>query len=51
MVRYDEALAGDRDARDWLLSYNEGDVRATLALREWMETADIAALPDLWESL
>jgi predicted RecB family nuclease len=38
LVKYDGAVErGDRAARDWLLAYNEGDVRATLALREWLE--------------
>jgi predicted RecB family nuclease len=41
MVRYDMAAGsrddGERDsARLWLLTYNQGDVEATLALREWM---------------
>jgi len=41
MVMHDIAVAGpaesDReDARRWLLTYNEDDVRATFALREWM---------------
>ena len=42
MVRYAEAI-GDPDvmirteARRWLLDYNEGDVRATAALREWLD--------------
>jgi predicted RecB family nuclease len=37
MVRYDEALGGEGAARGWLLTYNEDDVRATLALREWID--------------
>ena len=42
MLRYDVAVgskdANERDAaRDWLLTYNRGDVEATLALRDWME--------------
>lgn len=42
MIRYDAAVAaddeGDRErARSWLLTYNRGDVEATLALREWMD--------------
>jgi predicted RecB family nuclease len=42
MVRYAEAV-GDPDgvirseARRWLLEYNEDDVRATAALREWLD--------------
>ena len=44
MVMHDVAVSDvteqEREgARTWLLSYNEGDVRATLALREWMEGA------------
>jgi predicted RecB family nuclease len=42
MVYYDLATdaegAESSSARAWLLSYNEGDVRATAALREWMTT-------------
>ncbi len=42
MVRYAEAVAGPDPsvrarARDWLLAYNEDDVRATWALREWLD--------------
>ena len=42
MVRYAEAV-GDPDtgvrtaARRWILEYNEDDVRATAALREWLD--------------
>jgi predicted RecB family nuclease len=44
MVRYDVAVSSPNDARraearHWLLTYNEGDVKATLALREWMDHA------------
>jgi predicted RecB family nuclease len=44
MLRYDFAVAveeeGDRErAREWLLTYDRGDVEATLAVREWLETA------------
>ncbi len=43
MIRYDAAVAaedeGEREAaRDWLLAYYRGDVEATLALREWMDS-------------
>jgi predicted RecB family nuclease len=42
MVMHDLAVAGATElereaARTWLLRYNEGDVRATFALREWMD--------------
>ncbi len=42
MVRYVEATADDdpalrSEARRWILDYNEDDVRATAALREWLD--------------
>ena len=36
MVRYGEAVAGFEAAQAWLMTYNEGDVRATWAIREWL---------------
>lgn len=40
-VRYDLAVGPDAElaetARRWLLDYNEGDTRATLALRDWLD--------------
>jgi predicted RecB family nuclease len=42
MLRYDLAVNGANEqereqARAWLLTYNQGDVEATLAIREWLE--------------
>jgi predicted RecB family nuclease len=42
MLRYDVAVGSGNaterdDARHWLLTYNRGDVEATLALRDWLE--------------
>lgn len=47
MLRYDVAVGGDdaterADARQWLLTYNRGDVEATLALRDWLESGAVA---------
>ena len=39
MVRHLDAVAGDEDARAWLLDYNQGDVEATREVREWMTGA------------
>lgn len=51
MLRYDVAAgpAGpERDAaREWLLTYNRGDVQATRVLREWLATADIDPIETL----
>ena len=43
MVKYDQAIdegtgpAARAAAQEWLLEYNEDDVRATAALREWLD--------------
>ena len=47
MIKYDVAAAGDEDARKWLLTYNQGDVEATLAVREWMATASVATIEEV----
>jgi predicted RecB family nuclease len=52
MLRYEVAVdegSSDQDratAREWLLTYNRGDVEATLALRDWLE-GDARSLPSL----
>jgi predicted RecB family nuclease len=56
MVKYDEAvdLEADQAARQaasqWILDYNEDDVRATAALRAWLDGA-ARVLPSIasWE--
>ena len=47
MIKHDLAVAGDDAARDWLLTYNRGDVEATLAVRDWMSTAAVAGIEQL----
>jgi predicted RecB family nuclease len=54
MLRYDVAMgsafeAERNGARRWLLTYNRGDVEATLALREWLDMASgsIASIESL----
>ncbi len=40
LLRYDLAVGAEpHAAREWLLAYNRDDTRATLALREWLDTA------------
>jgi len=46
MVWYEQAVSGDQEARQRLLAYNEDDVRATKALRDWMETSDFPSVGD-----
>ena len=51
MVRYVEATSGETDAvkadaRQWILEYNEDDVRATAALREWLDRS-ASVLPSI----
>ena len=53
MIRYDtatnQASADQLAARDWLLDYNHSDVKATLALRQWLHTkaTTLPAVEDL----
>lgn len=49
MVWYDAATAGDEAARRWLLEYNRGDVGATRAVRDWMESALVPGIEGLAE--
>lgn len=51
MVRYDVAVGTQdtldrQEARAWLLTYNRGDVGATLAIRDWLEEQG-ASLPSV----
>jgi predicted RecB family nuclease len=46
MVWYEQAVNGDQEARERLLAYNEDDVRATKALRDWMETPGHPSIAD-----
>jgi predicted RecB family nuclease len=47
MIKHDLAIGGDEHARDWLLTYNRGDVEATLAIREWMHSARLTGVEDI----
>jgi predicted RecB family nuclease len=47
MIKHDLAAHGDEAAQRWLLAYNRGDVEATIAVREWM---DSTAFPGIEES-
>lgn len=44
MVWYEQAIAGDPEARRRLLAYNEDDVRATRVLRDWMTETDFPSI-------
>jgi predicted RecB family nuclease len=46
MIKHDLAAQGDEPARAWLLAYNSGDVQATLAVREWMTSAEIPRIEE-----
>jgi predicted RecB family nuclease len=47
MVWYEQAVTGDEEARQRLLTYNEDDVRATRVLRDWMTRTDFPSVADL----
>jgi predicted RecB family nuclease len=55
IVKYDEAIdeetssAGRAAAQEWILEYNEDDVRATASLREWLD-GDARSLPSIEEA-
>ena len=51
MLYYDAAVGADSEveagaARAWLLTYNRGDVEATLALRDWL-ASDSGSIPSI----
>ncbi len=45
LVWHAQAVAGDREARERLLGYNEDDVRATARVRAWLAELDATAAP------
>jgi predicted RecB family nuclease len=47
MLKHDLATDGDEAARDWLLTYNRGDVEATLAVREWMAATVVPGINEV----
>jgi predicted RecB family nuclease len=47
MLKHDLAADGDDAARDWLLTYNRGDVEATLAVREWMAATQVPGIDEV----
>ncbi|MBT8201649.1 MAG: TM0106 family RecB-like putative nuclease, partial [Acidimicrobiia bacterium] len=44
MLRHRDSIRGDEAAQKWLLTYNQGDVEATKAIREWLAEASIPEL-------
>ena len=40
------AIHGDASTQERLLAYNEDDVRATLAIREWLSATPLPVLPE-----
>ncbi len=47
MAKHDLAVHGDGDAQNWLLTYNRGDVEATLAVRAWMTSTEVLAIDEV----
>ncbi|MDF1596006.1 MAG: TM0106 family RecB-like putative nuclease [Acidimicrobiia bacterium] len=47
MVWYQQAVAGDAAARERVLAYNEDDVRATKALRDWMDGSSFPSITEI----
>jgi predicted RecB family nuclease len=47
MLKHDLATDGDDAARDWLMTYNRGDVEATLAVRDWMAATLVPGIDEV----
>jgi predicted RecB family nuclease len=47
MLKYDLGAAGDDEAREWSLTYNRGDVDATMAVREWLSSSVVPGIEDV----